>query len=252
MGQSLSLRTTGQNPHKPEAPAKVVGSLAGAIRACVPMFCPVVLTFVETPDVPLSYIVADKMKLSPDKSSLRVNDSLTLAGILAEVFDYRLGNRSALEWAIERVSAERGRPFRHPLRPEPAGRPGIHCAAGRAGGPGQRGDGQDCWRDFPKRSRRDLHRIPHGSRVTAFVAAASDDPLSVGRGVPANCSRSACGRTTPPIVPGRSSVRWSLRFGHREAQIPVAEHPQQLLGLGHSPQGEAFRPPFLQNRLIGR
>jgi predicted helicase len=47
--------------------------------------------------MPLSYVVADKMKLSKDKTSLRVNDSLTLAGIPAEVFSYRLGNRSALE-----------------------------------------------------------------------------------------------------------------------------------------------------------
>jgi predicted helicase len=38
------------------------------------------------------------MRLSPDKTSLRVNDSLSLAGIPKEVFDYRLGNRSALEW----------------------------------------------------------------------------------------------------------------------------------------------------------
>jgi predicted helicase len=59
------------------------------------------LTFVETPDVPLSYVVTDKMKLSPDKTSLRVNDSLTLAGIPPEVFHYRLGNRSALEWVID-------------------------------------------------------------------------------------------------------------------------------------------------------
>ena len=30
-----------------------------------------------------------------------VNDSLTLAGIPSEVFAYRLGNRSALEWVID-------------------------------------------------------------------------------------------------------------------------------------------------------
>jgi predicted helicase len=69
---------------------------------------PYPLRFVETPDVPLSYVVADKMKLSQDKTSLRVNDSLTLAGIPPEVFDYRLGNRSALEWVIDqyRVSED--------------------------------------------------------------------------------------------------------------------------------------------------
>jgi predicted helicase len=69
---------------------------------------PYPLQFVEAPDVPLSYVVADKMKLSPDKTSLRVNDSLTLAGIPPEVFSYRLGNRSALEWVIDqyRVSED--------------------------------------------------------------------------------------------------------------------------------------------------
>ena len=50
--------------------------------------------------MPLSYRV-EKMKLAKDKKSLRVNDSLTLAGIPPETFEYRLGNRSALEWIID-------------------------------------------------------------------------------------------------------------------------------------------------------
>ena len=41
------------------------------------------------------------MKLSDDKLSLRVNESLTLAGIPPEAFEYRLGSRSALEWVID-------------------------------------------------------------------------------------------------------------------------------------------------------
>ena len=41
------------------------------------------------------------MKLNKDKTSLRVNESLTLAGIPPHVFEYRLGNRSALEWVID-------------------------------------------------------------------------------------------------------------------------------------------------------
>ncbi len=52
------------------------------------------------PNKPLSYRV-EKLKLTKDKKSLVVNDSLTLAGIPPEVFDYRLGNRSALEWVID-------------------------------------------------------------------------------------------------------------------------------------------------------
>jgi predicted helicase len=56
---------------------------------------------VVTPDLPLSYVVGDKMRLSKDKTELRVNESLTLTGIPPEVFEYRLGNRSALEWVID-------------------------------------------------------------------------------------------------------------------------------------------------------
>jgi predicted helicase len=51
-------------------------------------------------DTPLSYRV-EKMRLNKDKSAVIVNESLTLADIPAETFDYRLGNRSALEWVID-------------------------------------------------------------------------------------------------------------------------------------------------------
>src|SRR5712664_3316582 len=50
---------------------------------------------------PLSYRVEDKMRLSKDKMALHVNPSLTLAGIPPETFQYRLGNRSALDWVID-------------------------------------------------------------------------------------------------------------------------------------------------------
>ena len=39
------------------------------------------------------------MRLDKDKTALTVNPSLTLAGIPPETFEYRLGNRSALEWS---------------------------------------------------------------------------------------------------------------------------------------------------------
>lgn len=41
------------------------------------------------------------MKLSKDKTQLKYNDFLTLDGIPAEVYAYRLGSRSALEWVID-------------------------------------------------------------------------------------------------------------------------------------------------------
>jgi predicted helicase len=62
---------------------------------------PYPLEWLETPGVPLSYRVGNKMRLSKDKASLVVNPSLTLAGIPPETFRYRLGNRSALEWVID-------------------------------------------------------------------------------------------------------------------------------------------------------
>ena len=58
------------------------------------------LTFIENREVPINWRV-EKMKLSKDKTQLVYNDFLTLEGIPAKVFDYRLGNRSALEWVID-------------------------------------------------------------------------------------------------------------------------------------------------------
>lgn len=40
------------------------------------------------------------MRLSKDKTQLKYNDFLTLTGIPSEAFEYRLGNRSALDWII--------------------------------------------------------------------------------------------------------------------------------------------------------
>ncbi len=62
---------------------------------------PYPLKWIETEGVPLSYRVEDKMRLTKDKTALRVNPSLTLAGIPPETFEYRLGNRSALDWVID-------------------------------------------------------------------------------------------------------------------------------------------------------
>jgi predicted helicase len=55
---------------------------------------------IETPGVRFTYYVR-KMRLSPDKASVIVNDALALAGIPPDAFSYRLGNRSALEWVID-------------------------------------------------------------------------------------------------------------------------------------------------------
>ena len=41
------------------------------------------------------------MRLNKNKTALTVNESLTLDNIPPETFNYRLGNRSALEWIID-------------------------------------------------------------------------------------------------------------------------------------------------------
>jgi predicted helicase len=63
------------------------------------------LEFVENKDVPYAERIA-KMKLSADRQSLKVNESLTLDGIPEETFDYRLGSRSALEWVIDQYQVK--------------------------------------------------------------------------------------------------------------------------------------------------
>jgi predicted helicase len=73
--------------------------------------------------IPLSYRVEDKMRLSKDRRSLKVNDSLTLGGIPPEAFEYRLGNRSALEWVIDQYQVTEDK------------RSGIHSDPNRADDP---------------------------------------------------------------------------------------------------------------------
>lgn len=50
--------------------------------------------------IPFSWRV-EKMRLSADKRTVIVNKSLSLGGVPPECFEYRLGNRSALEWVID-------------------------------------------------------------------------------------------------------------------------------------------------------
>jgi predicted helicase len=58
------------------------------------------LQHLENPDIPFSWTV-QKMRLTPDRASITYNPSLTLSGIPPQVYNYRLGNRSALEWVID-------------------------------------------------------------------------------------------------------------------------------------------------------
>ncbi len=58
------------------------------------------LKMIEHPKIPFSFKV-EKMRLSKDKRQLKYNDFLTLEGIPDRVFEYKLGNRSALDWIID-------------------------------------------------------------------------------------------------------------------------------------------------------
>ena len=66
------------------------------------------LEFIENSELPLDWRV-EKMRLSKDKTQIMYNDFLTLVGIPPAAFDYRLGNRSALEWIVDqyRVKTDR-------------------------------------------------------------------------------------------------------------------------------------------------
>lgn len=63
---------------------------------------------VEAKGVPADLRV-ERMKLSKDKTALIYNHWLTLAGIPSEAHDYRLGNRSALDWVIDQYRVERSK-----------------------------------------------------------------------------------------------------------------------------------------------
>ena len=58
------------------------------------------LTQLVNKDVPFTWRVT-KMRLNKEKTALVINEALTLGGIPPEVYDYKLGNRSALEWVID-------------------------------------------------------------------------------------------------------------------------------------------------------
>jgi predicted helicase len=58
------------------------------------------LQFVDDPSRPPDFAVKNKMRLSRNKTAVVVNPSLTVFGVPAACFEYRIGNRSALEWII--------------------------------------------------------------------------------------------------------------------------------------------------------
>jgi predicted helicase len=84
-----------------------------AFQDCVPIgrqLMHIHLNYEQTKEYPLKWIEnkemtfswrVEKMKLTPDRTAVVVNESLTLTGIPQECHQYRLGNRSALDWVID-------------------------------------------------------------------------------------------------------------------------------------------------------
>lgn len=66
------------------------------------------LTRIEAEGVPLD-LRAERMKLSKDRTALIYNRFLILEGLPPEVHEYRLGNRSALEWIIDQYRVRRAK-----------------------------------------------------------------------------------------------------------------------------------------------
>ena len=56
---------------------------------------------IESETAEVSFRVTRMTLNKKDRSELRYNDFLTLRGIPLDVYNYRLGNRSALEWVID-------------------------------------------------------------------------------------------------------------------------------------------------------
>jgi predicted helicase len=93
-------------PHIPFVPAEHFGAFVQAGRRLAEIHVQYEdqpeypLQHIENADLPLDWRV-ERMRLSKDKTELVYNEFLTLAGIPPEVFAYKLGNRSALEWVVD-------------------------------------------------------------------------------------------------------------------------------------------------------
>ena len=107
-----TMQGDNQPAHNPKASAKLFHSFANAGKELAALHVnyesakEYKLERIENKDVPLDWRV-EAMKLTKDKSAIVYNDFLTLAGIPPAVFDYKLGNRSALEWVIDQYRVTR-------------------------------------------------------------------------------------------------------------------------------------------------
>lgn len=79
-----------------------IGRALGDLHVGYENAAPYPLIYVDTKPEGKKYSFrVEKMKWNKDKTELIVNDSITLRGFSPEMFDYKLGNRSALDWVVE-------------------------------------------------------------------------------------------------------------------------------------------------------
>ena len=112
LGTVDKMKGGGKPSHNPEASAKLFYAFSNAGKKLADLHVnyesakEFSLRRRENKEFKLDWRV-ESMKLSKDKETLFYNDFLTLSGIPPEVSDYRLGNRSALEWVIDQYRVTR-------------------------------------------------------------------------------------------------------------------------------------------------
>lgn len=79
-----------------------IGKLLGDLHVNFETAAPFALPLKDTtPNGKKFSARVEKMRFSKDKSTLVVNESITLCGFTPQMFEYKLGNRSALDWVVE-------------------------------------------------------------------------------------------------------------------------------------------------------
>ena len=98
---ALALRVASAAPGRGPFQAFVsAGAALAALHVGYEQAAEYPLKQIVNKDVPFSWRVT-KMRLNKEKTAVAVNESLTLAGIPPEAHEYKLGNRSALEWVLD-------------------------------------------------------------------------------------------------------------------------------------------------------
>ena len=106
------MKTDAKTTYDPKASSKVFRALAEAgekladLHANYESAKEFPLKRQENKQAKLDWRV-EAMKLSKDKATVVYNDFLSLNGVPPQIYDYRLGNRSALEWVIDQYRVTR-------------------------------------------------------------------------------------------------------------------------------------------------